>query len=543
MHDQCGDQPVILTGKMLSPGMGCGNAYLYRYTLGREDEFYDIGEADIADEIDRFTQAVSRVADDLGALAVDVCKEMDDSLSDIFRAHVGMVRDPSLQAEVIEEIKKELVSAGTAVKVVFRRWELRFGRMEMEVARHKADDVHDLARRLIASLAGVRAHALESLPEGCVLVARRLVPSDTVFLARRKASAAILEYGGTGSHAALFAREIGLPCITGIADVLDILPEAAFTQVDADAAEAVVNPDQVRREDFAARSAQRRQANLSARESARLPAATRDGEVIAVYANVSCVDDTRRAVDNGADGIGLYRIEQAFLGRQTPPDAAALKQEIREVLQPAQHLPVYVRLLDVGADKPLPFMDTLREANPALGQRGIRFLNAFPDLLHTQLEVLLQLATEFDLNILVPMVTLPEDIASVKRQLTALAAEMQIDTPRLGAMIETPAAALSLCDLARHADFMSFGTNDLTQYAFATDRENATVERYFDDSHEVIFRFFDIAHRDLPDAQFSVCGELASRAESVPRLLQNGVTTLSVVPPLVPATKQAVRQT
>ena len=231
------------------------------------------------------------------------------------------------------------------------------------------------------------------------------------------------------------------------------------------------------------------------------------------------------------------------MGHQTPPDVWTLVNEIRIALAPAKHLPITIRLLDAGADKPLPFMASLRETNPALGQRGIRFLQAYPDLLQTQLEALLQLSTEFNLKILVPMVTLIDDIKAVKQQLLKLCAKLALEAPKLGAMIETPAAALSLQAIAKYADFMSFGTNDLTQYMFAADRENAAVERYFDDVHPAIFRLFEIAHQDLPEVKFSVCGELAGRTDSIEKLINNGVTILSVAPPLVPSIKQKVRQT
>lgn len=542
MYDQTNNETMLLlSGNTLSPGMGRGRAFIYRDTFDRQDEFYDIEEFDIKDEVERLHQAVAMVSADLGLLAERVSDEMDDALSGIFRAHVAMVQDPSLNAEVVKEIEEELVSAGSAVKIVFRRWVRRFQKMELEVARHKADDVRDLARRLISSLAGVRAHALEKLPEGSVLVARRLLPSDTIFLARKNISAAILEHGGTSSHAALFAREIGLACITGVKDAVDQVPAGALALVDADSGKVIVHPEKSQQHIFDRRFDQLKRDISSARTSALQPAVTMDGERIAVYANVACAEDTRQALKNGSEGIGLYRVEQVYLGRQTPPDEKALLEEVSKTLEPAKHLPVYVRLLDVGADKPMPFMESFRETNPALGQRGIRFLQAYPDLLRTQLKVLLQLSVDYDLHILVPMVTFAEDIKAVREQLYALASEKGISPPKLGAMIETPAAAMSVSDIAEHADFMSFGTNDLTQYTFAADRENASVERYFDDAHKVIFRYLGIAQQDLPNMPFSVCGELAGRPEQTSKLIRSGIKTLSVAPPMIPIIKQGIR--
>ena len=510
--------------------------------LTRLDKFYDIDDSQIDEELKRLKRAVERSTDDLNVLASRVKKEMDSGLSAVFHAHVAMLQDPSLTTEIEKEIRDEWVSAESAVKVVLRRWERRFRSMEAEVARQKADDVQDLARRLVFSLMGIQAHALEKLPPGSVLVATRMLPSDTIFLARRAASAALVEAGGMASHAALFAREIGLPCVSGLANILEIVPADADALVDADAAEVVINPNQEQKAVFRARRERQEHARMTAQARSHEPAVTKDGTVVSVLANVGCKDDTVLAIENGAEGVGLYRIEQAYLGRQEPPDTAALLEEMRRVLELAKGLPVCVRLLDVGADKPLPFMESLNEANPALGRRGIRFLLKYPDLLQTQLDALLQLSSEFDLSILVPMVTLPRDMKSVKELLTETAQQSHASLPKLGAMIETPAAAFGAREIAQYADFLSFGTNDLTQYTFAADRENAAVDAYFDDTHDVIFRLLKTAHDDAPDVPLSLCGELAGRPECTSRILRCGIASLSVAPPLIPMIKEAVRQ-
>ena len=279
-----------------------------------------------------------------------------------------------------------------------------------------------------------------------------------------------------------------------------------------------------------------------ARERARERAVTRDGVEIKVLANVGCREDTVEAMDNGAEGIGLYRIEHIYLMRQTPPFMDELVTEIRRTLEPAGKAPVCVRVLDVGADKQLPYLQNMKESNPALGRRGIRFLRYFPDLLNTQIEALARLSAEFDLRILVPMVTLPEDMTIVRKVLSETASKCQLSSmPKLGALIETPAAALSVSALATGADFSSVGTNDLTQYAFAADRDNGAVDAYFNDAHEVVFRLVKAIHDDAPETPLAICGELAGRHQHVERLLQCGVRSLSVAPHLVPTVKQAVR--
>ena len=343
-------------------------------------------------------------------------------------------------------------------------------------------------------------------------------------------------------RSALFAREMGLPCISGLQDLSTTVSDGAWALVDADIGTVTLHPQEKERAAFQEKARARERAYRVELQQAQEPAVTRDGVAIAVLANVGCSDDTEKAMVNGADGVGLYRVERAYLARTTPPTIAELLHEMRHTLTAAKRRTVCVRLLDIGADKLLPFTAFMAETNPSLGRRGIRFLREHPELLKTQLQAVLELTREFDVRLLVPMVTLPDDVGVVKECLSQLGSELHMSSlPKLGAMIETPAAALSARAIATQADFLSFGTNDLTQYAFAADRGNAAVEHYFNDSADVIFRLLHITHGDVPDVPLSICGELAGRPAHVSRLLQCGIRTFSVAPPLVPIIKGAIR--
>jgi phosphoenolpyruvate-protein phosphotransferase len=537
-----GEAALIIPGKVISPGLAEGRSFVHRDMLRLLDTPVAIETEDVELEFGHLDEATAMITGDLLVLATRVDKQMDSRLAAVFDAHQLMLNDPALKEELRAEIRENLVSAGSAVKSVFLRWEKRFLVMESQLARHKSDDMRDISNRLTNALAGVKIHPLEQLPRGSVLVASRLLPSDTVFLSRQSTAAVLLEHGGAGSHAALFAREMGLPCIADIPLLLKKVPANAWVLVDANRGEVVVHPREEHKSSFRNQVVIRRKALAKAQERAGHPAVTRDGVPITVFANVGCRDDTERAMEKGAEGVGLYRTEQVYMGRMTPPDAAELLEEMRRTLEPARGKPVCVRLLDAGADKPLPFIGFLAETNPALGRRGIRLLLEYPPLLETQLRAILNLAGEFDVRILVPMVTLPEDVAKVRECLARLGSERGgVSLPKLGAMIETPAAALSVRALAPHVDFLSFGTNDLTQYAFAADRENAAVERYFNHTSDVIFRLLQLARDDAPQMPLSICGELAGSAAHTPRLLQCGIRTLSVAPPLIPAVKEAIR--
>jgi phosphoenolpyruvate-protein phosphotransferase len=539
--------PLIIQGKPISPGLVKGVIHVHRNILGPIDapEHPDSNnhrKHDTEEQLSRLDVATASISDDLLVLAERVEDEIDARLAEVFSAHQLMVNDVTLRQELRKEIIENLVSATSAVKTVFLRWEKRFLLMESQIARDKGDDMRDISIRLHNALTGITIHSLETIPDNCVLATSRLLPSDTIFLAGRSIAAVLLEHGSAGSHAALFAREMGLPAISGLVNLFGVVSEGVFALVNADSGLITLRPSAHQSLIFQENIEHNEQVLQEARKHAQSPAITKGGVTISVLANVGCREDTEKAMLNGADGIGLYRIEQAYLGRTVPPNKEELLIEMQETLAAAKGYSVCVRLLDIGADKPLPFLGFMAETNPALGRRGIRLLREYPELLKTQLAAILELSRDFDIRLLVPMVTLPTDVLVVKEALIQLGKTLNLSQlPQLGAMIETPAAALSAKVIGRHVDFLSFGTNDLTQYAFAADRENAAVEEYIDDTSPVILRLLEIVHDDVPEMPLSLCGELAGRTEHMASLVRSGIGTLSVAAPLIPMVKEAIR--
>jgi phosphoenolpyruvate-protein kinase (PTS system EI component) len=258
-------------------------------------------------------------------------------------------------------------------------------------------------------------------------------------------------------------------------------------------------------------------------------------------ANIGCLEDARQARDQGADGIGLYRLEQFYMGQQHPPTEEGLLEELRTSLDPFKDKPVTVRLLDAGGDKGLPFLDLPEENNPFLGRRGVRLLREYPDITRTQLGALLTLCREMALRILIPMVSLTEDIDAIRGMLDSLAAERAVPAPPLGAMIETPVAALCADCMAASADYLSFGTNDLTQYTMAADRENEAVDRYYRDDHPALLQLLKQAMHRRGGTPVSICGELAANTGITAQLIAMGFREFSVAPFGVPIVKEAIR--
>jgi phosphotransferase system enzyme I (PtsI) len=535
---------VRLGGRTISPGLVIGPAFVYHAerleVLAGTSE---IEPRQVANELRHLERVIRTVCEDLRVSAGRIETDTNAKLAGIFEAHEAMLEDPGLRREIHEVVEGELICAAQALARVFRRWERKFREKPEPAHQHHADDVADLGRRLLREMAGVKTTPLEKMPPGRVLVACRLLPSDTVALPRRSVAGIVVEFGGPGSHAALLAEALGIPTVAQVAQVMDKVSDEDVLIVDGFRGEVLINPD-ARTQAAYGEEIQRAQISATqAMESARQPAQTLDGSAVTVLANVGGREDVIAAAEQGAEGVGLYRLEQFYLSRKTPPAAAELLAEWRTTFAPLQGKPITVRLLDLGGDKPLPFLKLPLEDNPFLGQRGVRFLLRYPDLLDTQLEALGQFALECDVRILVPMVTLPEEMMQVRNRLAAVAGGAGgKKLPPLGAMIETPAAALGVAAIKEHADFLSIGSNDLTQYTMAAGRENPLVNEYFLHDHPAVLRLIGIIAEEAGAVPVALCGELARQLSALPALLKLGLRTFSVAPPLVPGVKAAIRQ-
>ena len=532
-----------LAGRGISPGLAKGEAFVFREPLESDDVLYEIQHTDIEREREKVQRAFETVLRDLAAAVKRVERDMDAKLADIFRAHDSMLRDPLLLKKVHTEVESELVNVEEAVKRVFRRIERKFGEAAEQRIQQRSEDVRDLGRPILRALAGVVSHPLEKIPRDSILVAKHLLPSDTVHLSRQSAAGVVVESAGAGSHAALLTRELGIPMVAQIAGVLDEIENGDTVLVDGLRGAVVVSPDEDTGKEFALRIDSYHSDVAKAKAVCREPATTSDGVSVTVMANVGDLEDVEFAAENGADGIGLYRVDQIYLSRNEPPSEEELYEAILKSLDPLPDKPVTIRLLDVGGDKRLSYMSHRHEENPFLGRRGVRLLLDYPELTAAQLKVCLRLSRNREIRVLVPMITLAEEMGKIKGMYLQAAKEAGIESlAPLGAMLETPAAALSVKEIAQHADFFSIGTNDLTQYTLAAGRENPRVADYFIETHPVIMRLLEIIVTDAGDTPLEICGELAGYPDAIPSLVQRGIRALSVAPPLVPFVKQAVRR-
>lgn len=534
---------LMLVGEGVSPGMAKGRAFIYIDVLKRDSEFYNIDAAQIADEQARIDRAITDVRQSLTIDAKRIEGKLGKESADIFLAQEAMLLDPSIVEELKKTLEAERINAEHVIRMVFRLLAGRFRELNDSILRERGDDIDDLSRRLLLSLAGIQAHCLEDLPAHTVLVACRLLPSDTVFLSRANTVAVVAEFAGRAAHAALLAREIGIPCVGGVPNLLETVHTGDILLVNGTEGTVVSNPDALalqRYENAREELQQRRDALVQVFLNA--PPVAFDGREMSVMANVRSREDVELAMELGADGIGLFRSEPFFMSAKHFPSANEFEQFLLASLHPARGKHIDVRLLDIGADKNPIYLHLPPELDPFLGRRGVRVLREYPELLEAQLRALLMVSRQFRIGVLIPMVTTENDVLEIVAKLRDLAADIGLhQLPRLGAMIETPAAALSIPALKQYVDFFSIGSNDLTQYTMAAGRESPTVTEYFIDDHPAILRLIELVVREAGDTPVSLCGELAGRVEVISSVLRTGIRSLSVAASLVPDVKNAVR--
>lgn len=345
-------QNIKLQGRGIAPGLATGQAFVFQKALRHQFGVYPIGKRQIKGEFKRIGSAIDKVIGDLSLAAERVEQALGPELASIFQSHKLMLRSRSLLDDCWQEMEARCVNAEQIVRDVFQERERRFRALDDETLNQRADDIVDLGQRLLRTLAGIDTHVLQTLPAGSVLVAERLLPSDTVFLSRRSAVAVVVQYGGPACHAALLAKEMGIPTVAQLPeDLFQLVASGDNMLVDGFEGIVLVKPDSRTQSQFQRRIGYQRGAAFKAREACHAPALTRDGIAIDVMANIGCRDDTELAVENGADGIGLYRIETLYLSCKVLPSEDELLDAMRSTLAPARGMPITIRLLDVGGDK------------------------------------------------------------------------------------------------------------------------------------------------------------------------------------------------
>jgi phosphocarrier protein FPr/phosphocarrier protein len=484
--------------------------------------------------------ALERALEAVRARIAQRARDANPAVRDIMTAHLELLEDPQLLAATRAAVRGGK-SAGFAWRASLRASAAQLAATGDARLAERAADLADLERQVLGELTGATSQR-PGIPAGAILVARDLTPSQLIDLDTARLGGIALAAGGPTSHVAILAATLGVPMMVSLGSPLDAVPNGATIILDAESGSWRGAPDAAELERARARldeAGERRARELAAAgEECHLAS----GERIEVFANLAGTPaDTRRALEQGAEGCGLLRTEFLFLDRATAPDEAEQRASYQQVADLLGSRPLVIRTLDIGGDKPIAYLPLPPEENPALGLRGIRTSLWRPDLLDVQLRALL--AVKPAVRVLLPMITDVSEVAHVRERLAALAREAGVAEPLLGAMIETPAAAMLADQVAAAVDFLSIGTNDLSQYALAMDRGHAELAARIDGVHPAVLRLIEATTRGAAahGTPVAVCGGLASDPEAVPLLLGLGVTELSVVPGQIPRLKSLIR--
>lgn len=484
-----------------------------------------------------------RARDEVRARLNQLAQHSQGAAKEVITAHLEFIDDWELVASA-----RRTISRGKSAAFAWRRAvrdsadTLRaLGDPRMA---ERIDDLIDLESQVLLALNGEAPTAIPTLPERAILVAEDLKPSQLVSLDATRLAGICLAAGGPTSHVAILAAAMGVPALVALGPNVLTVEDGAWLVLDAEQGNLSISPDQIALAAAEQTLAQRRQRQQTERAAAHVDCRTADGARIEVFANLASIAEAQVAVAHGAEGCGLLRTEFLFLERDSAPTEEEQLQQYQGIARALEGRPLVIRTLDIGGDKPIPYLPLPAEENPALGLRGVRTSLWRPDLLRVQLRAILRVQPVDQCRVLLPMITDPAEIRAVRRMLDEVRRELSINEPvQVGAMIETPSSAVIAARIVREVDFLSIGTNDLTQYTLAMDRGHAELAHRIDGLHPAVLNLIamTVNAADEHDKLVAVCGGLASEPAAVPILIGLGVRELSVVPTLVPQLKSLIR--
>ena len=537
----------MLKGVGASSGIGIGTIVCIREESLDYSKVVFQGEAE---EKVRLKEAVDTFCKVTQEMAEDIRQRVGEKESEILSGQIMMLSDPFMTGQM-EEMIASGSCAEAALDSVCQMYIEMFSNVDDELMRQRATDIRDIRTRMLRLLLGVSSVDIASVPAGTVLAAKDLTPSMTVGLKKENISAILTEIGGKTSHSAILARALEIPAVLGIPQVLDQVSDGQQAIVDGESGEVILSPDEDTLKRYTAqwKEQQEQKAMLSVYRDRKTQDA--DGRNYELYSNIGSVAEAQIALENGAEGIGLFRTEFLFMDRTAMPTEQEQYEAYKAVSDIMQGKEVIIRTLDVGGDKEISYLKMESEQNPFLGWRAIRYCLEESDLFKVQLRALLRAGAEHkNIKIMLPLVTGVQEIRAAKQLLEECKQELAAqgiaydDNIQVGIMIETPAAALIADLLAKEAAFFSIGTNDLTQYTLAVDRGNAKVENLYTTLHPAVLRSIRSIIRAAKEAKIPVgmCGEAAADPALIPLLLEFGLDEMSVSASSILKTRKIISQ-
>lgn len=535
-----------LTGIPASAGIAIGPAFQYRPRLPQV-ETRTITDA--AGEWVRLETAVTAAQSEIQQLHHQAIAQVGEAEAAIFEAHLLFLQDPDFLGQAKSAIVQQKINAEAAWQQVAEATAEAFRHLDSAYMQARAADVLDVAHRVLRHLLGEEPPVLE-MAEPAILLAADLTPSDTARLDPDKVLGLAVEIGGTTSHSAILARAMGIPAIVGIGPALAKIPDGQIIALDGGNGRLWLKPDKKQQTSLQAQRTVWLEQQRAAKTAGKEPAVTKDGRPIEIAANIGGPLDTAVALDYGAEGVGLFRTEFLFLGRDSAPSEEEQFDAYKKAAEAMGRKPLIIRTLDIGGDKPIPYINQDHEANPFLGWRGIRFCLDHLELFKPQLKAILRASHKANIKLMFPMVGTVDELRRAKAVLVDCMTELKTkkvsfdENLEVGVMIEVPSAVAVADQLAVEAHFFSIGTNDLTQYVMAADRGNARVAGLADALQPAVLRMIKqtVLAAHAGGIWVGICGELAGSALATPLLVGLGIDELSMNAPAIPGVKTAVRR-
>ncbi len=531
-----------LEGKSVFGGVAIGRLSIYK----KNDQVVKRTKISDTDaEIKRYEEATEKAKAQLGVLYDKAAKEVGEASAAIFEVHQMMLDDLDYQESVINMIQTQTVNAEYAVAVTGDNFSEMFAAMDDDYMKARAADVKDISNRVISALQGAEEAGISS-NEPVILVAEDLAPSETVQLDKSLLLSFVTRYGSTNSHTAILARTMNIPALIGVDYSKDI--DGHLGIVDGFEGVLYVDPDEETLEKYRRKQDEEKEKLRLLQELKGKPNVTKDGREIKLYANIGGVGDVPSVLQNDAAGIGLFRSEFLYLESDTFPTEEDQFNAYRSVVQTMAGKKVIIRTLDIGADKQVDYFNLAHEDNPAMGYRAIRICLEQPDIFKTQLRAIYRASYYGNISIMFPMIISVDEVRRIKEIVAEVKKELdeqgfQYGDVELGVMIETPAAVWLTEELGKEVDFFSIGTNDLTQYTLAIDRQNPRLDSFYDAHHPAVLRAIQmtVENGHKGGAWVGICGELGADTTLTETFLRMGVDELSVSPSRILAVRAAIR--
>jgi phosphotransferase system enzyme I (PtsI) len=504
-------------------------------------------ESDI--ELHRLVEAVGYAREKLESTQLSTKASLGDHLGSIFSAQQQILVDPNLQSELESLIRKKSYSAEYAVSEVFTRYAAIFRKSPSTFLAERANDVRDVERLLLEQLTGQPMATLTQLPHEAIVVSHDLTPGETAAFDREKVLGICTEAGGPGGHTAIVARGMEIPAVVGVGNFLHNIRSGDEVIVDGHLGRIIVSPDPETKDRYLQRRLFRQSIATQLEEIRDLPATTSDGVRIELMANLEFPHEAAACLARGADGVGLYRTEFLYLGHTLEPSEEEHYEAYAQVVRDMQNRPVVIRTLDLGADKMGMTRPAEPENNPFLGLRSIRLSLRNPALFRIQLRAILRAACLGDVRVMFPMITTLDELRNARFLLRSVSEDLLTESKvipcavQVGMMVEVPAAVLMLDRFIEEIDFVSIGTNDLTQYTLAVDRSNDSVVDLYQACDPAVLRLIEKTQQvaSKHNKSTSVCGEMSNNPAYALLLVGMGIRTLSIAPAAIPILKKAIR--